>query len=526
MKKTVLSLFVIALSLFLTACAVNNSTDNAASNDDSSNDDVLNVGLSSNAETLDPILYTGVYESQIMRSIGDTLLEYDQDLEDFVPSLATDWEVSDDNKSYTFELRDDVHFQPGEYQDGEKMDAEDVKFSLERSSEESAEDRLTGVEDVEVIDDYEVKINLEEPNSALLAMLTDSGNMIVPKEEVEGWGDEFGSHVIGTGPFILDDWKTDQQVNLTKNEDYWGEDPNLESVVFKFITDDSTMGNSLRSGDLDIATDITGENREIIEEDEDLELLTTPGLQLNYLDMNYQEGPTSDPKVREAITKATDKEAIVDGIYQFGGGVVAHGPIPDSSWGYDDSLEEVDAEYDPKEAKKILDETEYAGGFETDLYVLESRSRYAEIFQQQMKENLDIDVNIEISEWGTLTDVIASNEAPMNIGGWSWYPDPYFFLNTRFHSNQHGSNGNGKGYESDKVDELLNEAKSKTTDQDKRSELYKEAAEEIMNDYGSIEFDYEEIAFGVNSKVKGFNLNADQSLYIVSPDGTNIELED
>src|SRR5699024_10321748 len=212
MKKTVLSLFVIALSLFLTACSVNNSTDNAASNDDSSNDDVLNVGLSSNAETLDPILYTGVYESQIMRSIGDTLLEYDQDLEDFVPSLATDWEVSDDNKSYTFELRDDVHFQPGEYQDGEKMDAEDVKFSLERSAEESAEDRLTGVKDVEVLDDYEVKVNLEEPNSALLAMLTDSGNMIVPKEEVEGWGDEFGSHVIGTGPFILDDWKTDQQV--------------------------------------------------------------------------------------------------------------------------------------------------------------------------------------------------------------------------------------------------------------------------------------------------------------------------
>ena len=95
---------------------------------------ILEVGLSSNPNTLDPIKYTGAYESQIIRAIGDTLVVYNKDLSDFEPSLATEWKASEDMKSYTFKLRDDVYFQPGQYQDGRQMTAEDVKYSLERSA--------------------------------------------------------------------------------------------------------------------------------------------------------------------------------------------------------------------------------------------------------------------------------------------------------------------------------------------------------------------------------------------------------
>src|SRR5699024_11029114 len=117
-------------------------------------------------------------------------------------------------------LRDDIYFQEGEFQEGRQMTADDVKFSLERSAEESVQNRLEGVESVEVVDDFEVDVILNEPNSALINMLTDPGNMIIPEEEVEGHGDSFGSNVIGTGPFSLDNWQTDQQVNLIKNENY------------------------------------------------------------------------------------------------------------------------------------------------------------------------------------------------------------------------------------------------------------------------------------------------------------------
>src|SRR5699024_9836319 len=136
-------------------------------------------------------------------------------------------------------------------------------------------------------------------------------------------------------PFIFDEWKTDQQVDLVQHDNYWGEEPNLDGVTYKFISDQSQMTNALRSGDIDIATDIKGQNREIIEKEENLELLTTPSLSITYLDMNYQQGPTADPKVREAITKATNIEEIVQGVHKWGGGTPAHGPIPQSSWGYD-----------------------------------------------------------------------------------------------------------------------------------------------------------------------------------------------
>lgn len=530
MKLALFSMMLMVV-LLIAACSSDNSSDTNSEGDSdsstaSSSGGVLNIGLSSNAATLDPTLYTGTYESQIMRSIADTLIVYDQDLQSFVPSLATEWQAADDMMSYTFTLRDDVYFQPGEYQDGRQMTAEDVKYSLERSAENSAQNRLDGVTSVEVTDELEVVVHLEEPNSALLAMLTDQGNIIIPKEEVEGWGDAFGAHLVGTGPFILEDWQTDQQVDLVKNENYWGEEPNLDGVTYKFISDQSMMTNALRSGDIDIATDIKGQNREVIEQDDNLELLSTPGLSITYLDMNYQQGPTADPKVREAITKATNIEEIVQGVHQWGGGTPANGPLPAGSWGYDDSFEELSANYDPEEAKEILDQTDYAGGFEIDLYVLETRTNYATIFQNQMKENLNIDVNIQVSEWGTLTDTISKNNAPMNIGGWSWYPDPYFFLNPRFHSSQQGSNGNGKGYENETVDELLDRALTETADQEERATLYQEAVAEIMGDYATIEFDNLDIATGINPKVKGFNLSADGSIHVVSPNGVNISIEE
>lgn len=526
-KKKLAGVFALIV-IFIAGCSGGDDSEeaNEGVTEGETRGGILNIGLPSNAATLDPILYTGVYESQIMRQIGDTLVVYDKNLQEFVPSLANEWEISDDLMSYTFKLRDDVYFQPGEYQDGREMTAEDVKFSLERSAEESAQNRLAGVKSVEVINEHEVVIHLEDPNAALLAMLTDPGNIIVPKEEVEGWGDQFGANLIGTGPFMLKNWQTDQQVDLVKHENYWGEEPNLDGVTFKFITDQSMMVNALRSGDIYIATDIKGQNREVIEKDPNLELLSMPGLSITYIDMNYQKGPTADVKVREAISKATNIEEIVQGVHQWGGGTVAHGPLPKGSWGYDESFESLSAEYNPEEAKNILDETEYAGGFEIDLYVLETRKNYATIFQNQMKENLNIDVNIQVSEWGTLTDTIANNNAPINIGGWSWYPDPYFFLNPRFHSDQHGSNGNGKGYENETVDKLLDQAASKTIDQEERAKIYQEAVKIIMEDYATIEIDNLDIAVGINPKVKGFNLRADGTIYVVNPDGINLYIKE
>ena len=191
-KYRVLLSVLLIFSLIFTACGGGGDTSSSEENNAESTDSnsepkdggELRVALSAQPMTLDPIAYTGVYESNVIKSIADTLVIYSNDLSEIEPSLATDWEISDDLKTYTFELRDDVYFQPGEYQDGRQMTAEDVKYSLERSAKESAMNRLRMVEKVEVIDDFKVKVHLKEPNSTLLAVLTDAGNVIVPKEEV------------------------------------------------------------------------------------------------------------------------------------------------------------------------------------------------------------------------------------------------------------------------------------------------------------------------------------------------------
>lgn len=506
---------VVAIAFILVACG-NSSTEESQKDGEVITGGELSIGLSSNAATLDPVLYTGKYESQIMRQIGETLVQYDLKLENIKPLLSTEWEISDDLKEYTFKLRDDVHFQKGEFQDGRKMTAEDVKYSLERSAKESVQNRLTGVKEVQVLDEFSVKIVLDEPNAALMNMLMDPGNMIVPKEEVEGHGKKFSSNIVGTGPFSLEEFNTGSNVKLVKNDSYWGEEPNLDSVNFKFITDESMMGNALRTGDIDIATDITGQNREIIEKSDGMELVTTPGLSISYLDMNFNEGPTADPKVREAIVMATNVEDIVNGVHQWGGAEPAYEPLPRGSWGYSTDLESNRASYDPEKAKELLSETQYKDGFAIDVYLLDTRKEYATIFQNQMKENLNIDVNINVTEWGTLVDLVSKGKAPMNIGGWSWYPDPYFFLDQRFHSKNIGSNGNGKGYENPEVDNLLDRARQETIDQEERTKLYQEAMEIIISDNPSVELDNLEIAFGISDKVQGFELPADGNIVLVS----------
>ncbi|WP_316572459.1 ABC transporter substrate-binding protein [Neobacillus sp. YIM B06451] len=537
MKKRFRSrLFFLVLTVAILALSACSSGSNSASNSSSSDKKsaaagkpqdggTLRVGLSANPKTLDPIKYTGLYESQVMLQIGDTLVVYNKELSEFVPSLATEWSVSDDMKVYNFKLRDDVYFQPGKYQDGRKMTAEDVKYSLERSAKESAMNRLRGVESVEVIADNEIAIHLSEPNAALLAMLTDAGNLIVPKEEVEGWGDSFGSHLVGTGPFQIKDWKKDSQVKLVRHEKYWGEKPHLDGVNFSIIPEPNTMTNSLRSGDLDIGMDIKGQNRELVKADANLELQSTPSLAITYLDLNNKKGPTADPKVREAIYKATNIEEIVKGVNKWGGAEKSFLPLPKGSWGYSKDLEKLTPTYDPKEAKKLLAEAGYPKGFKTELYLAEARVPYGTIFQNQMKENLNIDVEIKVVEWGTYSDIVSKGNAPMSVGGWTWYPDPYFFLYQLFHTDQIGALGNGKGYSNPEVDSLLNRASSETVDQNERAKLYQEALKIIMKDVPRIEIETMDATAGVSKKVHGFEVSPDSSIKIVSPNGTNVWME-
>lgn len=477
----------------------------------------ITIALSAIPKTIDPIKYTGVYESSVILNIADTLVMYNQELTEIVPNLASDWEVSDDGLTYRFKIRDDVYFQEGKFQEGRQMVAEDVAYSLNRSANESALKRLASLEKAEATAEFEVTCKLKGPDASFLTTLTDAGNVIVPKEEVEGHGDDFGTNLVGTGPFKLVEFKKDIHAKLERHEKFWGPKPHLDGVTFTFITDRNMMVNALRTNEIQIATDLGGESIKLVEENDNLVLKKVPGLHVAYIYMNLLDGPTKDPKVREAIYKAIDIDQLVKGIYQFDEAQRAYLPLPPGSWGYDSSLEELIPKYDPEGAKKLLAEAGYPDGFNTEIYIADTpaRVKMATILQQFLKQNLNIDLSIKTQEWGTFSDIASKGNAPIYGMSWTWYPDPFFFLNKMFHSSEIGALGNGQGYNNPKVDQLLDEAMAET-DQNKRAEKYKEATKLIVEELPAIWYSNESVIYGFNKNVKGFIMRADNNKRLVN----------
>lgn len=483
----------------------------------------LTIALSAVANNIDPVKYTGLYEGQILENICDTLLIYDNDITNIKSSLATDWKANDAGDEYTFTLRDGVFFQPGKFQDGRKMTAEDVKYSLERSANDSALDRLSMLDHCEVIDDTHIKCVLKSPNASFLAALTNSGNSIVPKEEVEGWGDEFGAHLVGTGPFMMAEngWKTDQSCELVRFDKFWGQKPYLDGVKFVYITDANQRVNALKTGEVDIANDLTGEGVTKVKSDDKLDMVQKAGMGINYIYFNMKKGPTADIRVRKALQMAVDRESMCKALYQYGEGQAGWLALPPNSWGYDESLVDLVPKYNVEEAKKLLAEAGYPKGFELQYYTGDTATSkmVGEIFQQFMQQ-IGVTVKINQAAWGTFSEIGASGNADVIAMGWTWYPDPYFYLNKMFHKESIGTLGNGQQFDIPEVNELLDQAVA-VSDQNERAVLYKKALKLITEQYAQIDYSVQNVNVGVNKKVQGFPVRADKTIEVADEDTCN-----
>ncbi|MDR3333149.1 MAG: ABC transporter substrate-binding protein, partial [Synergistaceae bacterium] len=479
---------------------------------------VLNMALSAIPANIDPVKYTSVYENQIINVICDSLVRYNDDLSRLVPSLATEWSANEAGDVYNFKLRQDAYFQPGKFQDGRQMKAADVKFSLERSRKQSALNRLAMLDHVEIVNDFEVNCFLETPNASFATALTNGGNVIVPQEEVEGWGDEFGAHLVGTGAFMMKEWVTDERCEVVRHDKYWGPKPYLDGVAFRYISDGNMRANALRSKEVHIANDLRDEAIGVVKNDPELILENIPGMGVNYIYFNMVNGPTSDIKVRRAMTMALDIDQLNKALFRYEDGSRGYMPLPPGSWGYDPSLESLVPKYDPAAAKVLLAEAGYPDGFSTKYYTSDTQSaiKVATIFQQYMKENLNIEIEIQTAQWGTFSATASSGNAPIFAMSWSWYPDPYFYLDQMFHTRAIGALGNGQGFKSDEVDNLLNEA-VKLPDQDKRTELYKKALRIIVESNAQIDYAVRNVLTGMTKDVHGFTGKADSTVVLCSP---------
>lgn len=483
----------------------------------------LVVPLVADIQTADVHKTTKDYE--IPLNIYDRLVDIEvkeDGSSEIVPSLAESWEISGDALTYTFHLRQGVKFH-----NGEELTADDVEYSFTRQLSvegavntdflaqiKGASQLLEGTADqlegFETVDDYTFTITLSEPYAGFLACLSTPGCSIYNREATEAAGDQFGldpSVTVGTGPFRLTDWTINDQLVLTRYEDYWKGSSELPGVVIRIVPDTETQRMMFESGELDVVDlDYLPDAVDDFTTRYPDQIVSGPRVGTTYFTMNQNIEPFQDVRVRKAVQMAIDRQAILDALYG-GRGQVENGIYPHGLYGFNSSLPEIT--YDPEEAKALLAEAGYANGFEmqiaADSSASDATNQALEIIQAQLGE---IGIQAEIQNMDESTWLATRNSGEMGSFMSTWtadYNDPDNFIYTFF-----GTPENTKlrslNYSDTEVMERVQKART-IVDADERIAEYQALEEKIVTEDAAWVPMYSRThSFAVSKRVQGFEV--------------------
>ena len=371
------------------------------------------------AGAIDSVLYSNVFEG-LTRFASDGSI---------IPGLAKSWEISEDGTTYTFHLNAGVTFH-----DGSSMDAQDVKFSLDRArGEDSANAQkalFAGITDVSVVDPLTVKVSLDAANGSFLFNMAWGDAVIVAPETIEN----IKTNPVGTGAFEFSNWVQGDRIELTRNADYWGTPAALESATFKFISDPTAGFAAMMAEDVDAFVNFPApENLPQFEADPRFQVIVGSTEGETILSTNNKMPPLDNVKVRKAIAHAIDRQAIIDGA-MFGVGTPIGTHFAPHHPDYLDLT--ANSAYDPDLAKQLLAEAGFENGFETTLKLPPPSyaRRGGEIIAAQLRA-VGIQTEISNLEWAQWLEqvfrgkdyglTIVSHTEPMDIGIYA-RPDYYF----------------------------------------------------------------------------------------------------
>jgi peptide/nickel transport system substrate-binding protein len=434
---------------------------------------ILRVRLYGDIQNLDPAFRISENDEVVSNAVMNGLVRYCPNSYELCNQLAEEIEQSEDGLEIRFKLREGVMWHKGY---GE-LTTEDVKFSYERFIDpelnaDYADDWAT-LDYVEIIDDYNGIIHLTEPYAPLWnsTMPVNSGN-IVSKKFVEEVGLEgFATNIIGTGPYIFEEWRPQEMVVLKKNPDYWGEEPYHDEIHLIPIEDDKAAEVALEAGDLDFGL-ISIASVDRFEENPDFSVWSKPSLRYSWVAMNVQHPKLEDPNVRWAVIYGIDVDSIIQAAYM---GKVERqcSLIPPGLVGH-----WADApcyERDVEKAKEYL----AAAGLESldlrlDLQDTAEDRIWAEIIQQNLAE---VGINVELNPmdsstyWTTTFGDQAVENNELAVSGYSMQNDPAW-ATMWFTCDQVGV-WNAMAWCNEEYDALHKEAMV-TLDTEKRHELYVE----------------------------------------------------
>ena len=480
---------------------------------------VFKIAFPVDVDTFDHVGNTTISVANIVEYMLEGLVEGEPDGE-IVPHLAKDWEISADGLKYTFYLRDDVTFS-----DGTPFNAEAVAWNIDRIKDEdvTAADRYPydQITKYEIVDDYTISWYLDTPISSFLEnMLQVNFAMMSPafapkgSELYPGVGTKAGT--VGTGPYVFKEFVSGDHVTLVKNENYWGEKPYYDEVIFYIAPDPATRETMLLSGQVDMAVLPPIADVPALRANPDITVTTVPSNRYLYVAFNQDNEILQDVRVRQALNYAVDKEAIIKNV-MFDAATIMDSPMPYMFFGY---CKTGPYEYNPEKAKELLAEAGVAEGTEFVFYA--PTSRYVQDFQvAEAVSGYFADVGIkavpQTFEWSSYINSVLNT--PDNRDS---RPDMFMlgFGGTAYHGShtmylyKTGGFFNGHNYSNSEVDTLADLAIAEP-DRDKSAEQYCQINNILWEDAPMLYLHTQHYTIAHSSKVTGITGSHDEKFFTI-----------
>jgi peptide/nickel transport system substrate-binding protein len=449
----------------------------------------LRFALRTSQVSLDPATLSSISRIEVMSNLFEGLVQFGERA-DIRPSVAERWEISPDGRVYTFYLREAARFH-----NGRRVRADDVKYSFERQMRQNeaaaawvfrpivgADQFISGESDtvagITVASEHIIKIELIQPMAFFLATLCMDYCYIVPREEVERPAMDFAQRPVGSGPFRVMEPVVGSEVLLERFPHYWNPElPYVDRLTVHFHKSAEEILDAFIRKELDYVSDLPLTSlTELRALPDEFHLLEAIQLQTRMLVFDCERPPFADRRVRQAVCYAINREKFLREVY---GNMAepAVGPIPPGVLGYDGTLSGFD--YDPAQARALLEEAGYDGGFDTEIWWPQSVNPNVECLKDDLAE-VGIRAEFRYVVQAEMQRALRLRMVP--IAGRDWYadyPDPDNFTYVLF--NSHNRELFINAYVNEEIDRLTNEARS-VMNREQREALYGEVTRLLLED--------------------------------------------
>jgi len=460
-----------ALAIVLTtlAIALSGCSSDKTAGDDSSK---ITIGIPQDIDGLDPHYATGAGTKEVLFNLFEGLVKPDEN-GNLNPAVASEYTISDDNKVYTFTLRDGIKFH-----DGSNVTVEDIKYSIERNAGTDGSEPLissySNIDSVNIVDDKHVEVVLKEGDSDFLTQLTVA---IIPASNADP-----ATNVIGTGPYKYVSSSPQENFIMTRYDDYWGDKAYIKDVVFKIEANSDAVVMDLNGGSIDMYARIT--STQVAQLSEDFEVYEGTMNLVQALYLNNAEKPFDDVRVRQALCYAINPQEIMDYVSDGAGTEIGSAMFPSFTKYFLPELNDTyNTDYD--KAKELLAEAGYPDGFEFTITVPSNYTQHvdtAQVLSEQLK-NIGVKANIQEIEWNSwISDVYSDRKYQSTVVGVDASTLAASSLLARYVSD---AGRNFTNFNSAAYDEAYANAQN-TSDDKAKTEYYKECEKILSEEAASV----------------------------------------